>query len=218
VDRRLLAALAGAVAILVLLVAAQLVLPRIAAHRLRARLDGVAVVARVHVSAFPAVKLLWGHADRVDVHLTSLRVSQARVGALLAQAKDARTADVTIDRFQDGVLRLRAVRLREDRSGLRASAYLAATDLQRALPTGFAVSPVASGGGRLVLRASAFGLGVDAVVAAVDGALVAQPNLPLVGSLAGLTLFSDPRVSVSGVGATSRTGGYGLTATGRLAG
>ncbi|UTI66279.1 hypothetical protein NBH00_08745 [Paraconexibacter antarcticus] len=210
--------LAVAGTLLVLLVAAQLVLPKVAAHLLRGRLAGEAVVARVHVSAFPAVKLLWGQADRVDVHLTSLRVSQARVGALLAQAKDARTADVTIDRFQDGVLRLRALRLHEDHGALRASAYLAATDLQRALPPGFAVSPVASGGGQLVLRATAFGLGVDAVVAAVDGALVAQPNLPLVGSLAGLTLFSDPRVSVSGVGATTRTGGYGLTAAGRLEG
>jgi hypothetical protein len=164
------------------------------------------------------VKLLWGHADHVEVHLRSLRVSQARVGALLHEAKDATTADVTVDRFQDGVLRLQSIRLREDHGGLSASAYLARTDLERALPPGFAVSPVASGGGRLVLRASAFGIGVDAVVAAVDGALVAQPNLPLVGGLAGLTLFSDPRVSVLGVEASDRTGGYGLTASARIAG
>src|SRR5207248_45620 len=50
--------------IVLLLVVAQLVLPGIAEQRLRDRLSRNGTVIQVHVSAFPAIELLWHHADR----------------------------------------------------------------------------------------------------------------------------------------------------------
>ncbi|MBV8217081.1 MAG: hypothetical protein JO325_01345, partial [Solirubrobacterales bacterium] len=66
--RRLIAlGLAGVV--LVALIAAQLVLPGIAAQRLRDQLSRSGTVLSVSVSALPAIKLLWRHADRVVVRM-----------------------------------------------------------------------------------------------------------------------------------------------------
>jgi hypothetical protein len=68
---RLLATGLGAVAIL--LVAAQVVLPRVAADRLRGELAPHGHVASVTVSAFPALELLWGQADDVRVRMSDYR-------------------------------------------------------------------------------------------------------------------------------------------------
>jgi hypothetical protein len=55
-------------------------------------------------------------------------------------------------------------------------------------------------------------------VRASEGAITVAPeNIPF-GALATFTVFEDPRVRVTSVGATTRPGGYGLTAAGRLAG
>ncbi|MFZ0377875.1 MAG: hypothetical protein WAL38_08625, partial [Solirubrobacteraceae bacterium] len=55
--------------VLLVLVVAQLVLPGIAADRLRDQLARSGTVISVKVSAFPAIELLWGDADSVVVRL-----------------------------------------------------------------------------------------------------------------------------------------------------
>ena len=83
------------------------------------------------------------------------------------------------------------------------------------MPPGLDVQPVASGGGRLLLRARAGFLGVgvtvDALLGARNGALVVEPEVPF-GALATLTVFADPRVSMQGVGAAPAADGYTFTA------
>jgi hypothetical protein len=79
--------------------------------------------------------------------------------------------------------------------------------------------PVASSEGRLTLRgtASLFGVTatVDATVSASDGTLVVSPDVPF-GGFATVTVFSNPRVQVESVGATTAPGGFRVTATGSL--
>jgi hypothetical protein len=77
------------------------------------------------------------------------------------------------------------------------------------------LTPVAAGDGQLVLEAVAGPLSVRARLSARDGALVIAPD-GLLGGFASLTVFSDRRVRVTGVGARSRADGFTVTATGAL--
>jgi hypothetical protein len=207
-------------AIVVFLVSAQLVLPGIAASRIRQRLARDGTVQSVRVRAFPAIKLLWDRADSVTVRFASLRADSTRTGDLLARANRTRDLDVTIGTLAEGPLVLRNVSVRKRGSDVTGEAGVAQSDLQAALPPGFDVQPLASGGGQLLLRAQAsllgLGVAVDALLGARDGALVIQPvNVPF-GALATVPVFADPRVTVEGVGARSRAGGFALTAQARL--
>ena len=209
-------ALAGAAVVVVLLVAAQLVLPGIAAQALRDRFARNGKVISVEVDAFPAIELLWHEADRVEVHLASYRAKPGKLGHLLAQAAEVGTIDVTVGVFNTGLVTLREVTLRKRGDLLAARATLTDANLRAALPAGFAVKPVASGGGRLVLQGTALGLTADATLSAQDGKLVIAPDVPLIGGLLTLTLFENPHVDVQGVGASPLPGGFSVFASARL--
>ena len=75
--------------------------------------------------------------------------------------------------------------------------------------------------GRLVLRGSVtlFGttISANAVLLAQDGRLKIAPDVPF-GGFATLTVFADPHVHVDGVGARAVSGGFVVTAQGRLTG
>jgi hypothetical protein len=217
--RRVVAVVALVVA--AVLVAAQLLLPGIAEDRLRDRLAHDGRVESVHVSAFPAVKLLWGHADRVTVRMASVRTGTGRLGHLLDSTGDAGRVDATARELDVLTLRLRDARLRKRDGRLEGEATVTDADLRAALPAGFDVRPVASAGGQLVLRGSAtlFGATVtaNAVLLAQDGKLRIAPDVPF-GGVVALTVFSDPHVQVEGVGAQAAPGGFVLTAHGRRRG
>ena len=68
-----------------LAVASQLLLPGLAERRLRSELGEVGTVERVDVSAFPAVKVLAGRADRIVV-LESGRIAEAGTHAKLLES------------------------------------------------------------------------------------------------------------------------------------
>ncbi|UTI66146.1 hypothetical protein NBH00_08060 [Paraconexibacter antarcticus] len=74
--------------------------------------------------------------------------------------------------------------------------------------------------GHLVVRTTADILGaqvgIDAVVSAQDGALVASPTLPLLGNLLTFTLFSDPRIAIESIRTTPRSDGYHVTLAARV--
>lgn len=201
----------------VLLTVAQLILPGIAAEQLRDRLAHSGRVVSVDVEAFPAIELLWHQAGRVDVHLASYRAATTtRLGHALAQTADAGTVNATVDTLGTGLVTLRDVTLHKRGDVLTGRALLTEGDLQAALPPGLAVQPVASGGGKLVLQGTAFGLTADATLSSQDGALQIAPDLPFVGGLLTVTVFRDPHVDVRGVGATEVPGGFAVSASARL--
>jgi hypothetical protein len=182
---------------------AQLVLPGIAADRVRERVGRYGRVVSASVSAWPAVKLLWGSADSVKVRAEGLRISPSQSAALLWEARGVARMEVTAGSVREGPLQLHDARLRKRGRALEGEALVSAADVRAALPPGFDVELTGSAGGEVRVRASGglFGAGasVEAVAGAEDGRLVARP----VG-LGGvrLTLFSDPHVRVEGVGAS----------------
>jgi hypothetical protein len=221
--RGLLVAVAGlAGAALVALAILQAVAPSIAARNLRHRLERSGHVDRVEVHAFPAVKLLWDRADRVVVRMRDAGPGPGRLADLLADTRDVDRLDARVDQLRILTLRLRDAELHKRGPELTGSASVTEPDLRAALPPGFDVRPIASGGGELVLEGTAtiFGrrLSARAVVAARDGRLVIVPDVPF-GGLLTLTLFADPRVVVTGVSAQAAPGGgFRLAADGRVSG
>jgi hypothetical protein len=202
--------LAGAA--LVLLVLAQIILPRIAASRISSRVGRYGKVQSVHVTAFPAVELLWGRADSVTVRATDLKLSPRQSAKLLWEGRGVDRMDLKAARAQEGPLRLTALRLRKRGDKLSAHALLRATDVQAALPPGFDVQLLGSRRGQVEVRASGglFGVGasVDAVAEANRGRLVAHPRGLLLEGLQ-LMLFSDQHVYVEGIGARNARGAGG---------
>jgi hypothetical protein len=213
---RRLAALAVTGLVVVLLVVAQLILPGIAAQRLRDRLSRSGHVLAVQVHAFPAIELLWHHADSVVVRMASYRASPAKLPGTLDQAGNVGSLRASAQTFQDGQLTLHDASLAKQGNRLSASAVVAEADLRAAAPFLTSVTPVASADGRLTLRGTATLLGVsatvDATVSAQDGKLVVVPDVPF-GGLATVTVFSDPRIKVQGVSAAPAPGGFQVRGT-----
>lgn len=211
-----------AIVAVVLLGVAQLLLPGIAAQRLRDRLAAHGQVRSVRVDAFPAVELLWHHADRVRIVLGSYSSAagpQAPAQSLLAEAGDVGSLDVSAAQVDLGLLRLRDAQLSKHGAGLSARGFLSQADLRAAIPFLQALTPLASARGALVLRGSAdvlgLGVSVDFVVAVRQGAIVADPLVPL-GGLATVTVFSDPHLQVQSISARAAPGGFTVSAQARL--
>jgi hypothetical protein len=213
---RRVAALTVAGLVVVLLVIAQLVLPGIAARRLRDQLSRSGRVLAVHVSAFPAIELLWHHAGSVTIRMATYRAAPANLPDRLAQSGSAGTLHASAQLFQDGLLTLHDASLVKQGNRLTGSAVVAESDLRSAVPFLTSVTPVASAGGGLTLRGTASVLGlsatVDATVSVSDGKLVVAPDVPF-GSLATITVFADPRIEVQRVSASTAPGGFAVRGT-----
>ena len=200
--KRVAALLVGA--LLVLLLVAQLALPRIAASRISSKVGRYGRVLDVSVSAWPAVKLLWGHADSVHVTAGRLALSPAQAAGLLWEGRGVRDMDLSARAISVGGLELEQATLRKRGELLSAEARATEAAVRAALPAGVTVLLLGSSGGQVEVRAAGalFGVGaaVDAVAGPDEGRLVAHP----VGSLLEgfqLTLFADRHVHVSAVGA-----------------
>lgn len=212
--------LAGAVVLA--LVLAQLLLPRIAASVVSSRVGRYGSVESVSVSAWPAVKLLWGSVDSVHVRAKSLALSPEQAAKLLWEAHDTASVNVSAESVRVGSLQLTDATLTKRGDALSASASASEAGVQAALPSGFQLQLLRSEGGKVEVLASGglFGIGasVKAVGEASDGKLVGHP-LGFVVSGFRLTLFSDEHVYVEGVGASVATRqplSYRLSMTARL--
>jgi hypothetical protein len=219
--RRIAALVAAVVLVLVLLVVAQVVLPGIAAQRIRDQLSKSGKVIDVQVSAFPAIELLWHQADSVKVRMASYQSNGAHLSRLLAQSADAGSLDASAQVMTDGLLTLRNATLSKRGNTLTGSAQVQESDLTHAIPAIQSVTPIASSGGTLTLRGTANlpfigAITVPFVVQVARGTLLAAPDIPLVGGLATLQLFSDPHVYVQSVSAASSGGGFQVSARGTL--
>jgi hypothetical protein len=153
----------------------------------------------------------------VVIRLASYRSAPGHLNSLLDQAADVGTLDASAQTFNTGLLTLHNATLLKRQNQLSGSALVEEGDLRTAVPFLDNVQPVASGNGRLTLRGTAtlFGVSatIDATVAALNGQLVVQPNVPL-GGLATVRLFSDPHLRVQGVSASAAPGGFNVTARG----
>lgn len=216
---RRIAAIAALLVALIALAVAQLVLPGVAAQRIESRLSAYGSVRSVSVDAFPAIELLWHHADAIRIDLASYRSGSGEVGSLLAQLRGVGSVDVAADQLDVGLLRVRDATLRKRGRALSAGARISEADLRAAVPFLDGVLPVGSAPGTVTLRGAATLLGVTAsataTVAPRNGALILSPGVPF-GALATLTLFSDPHVAVQGVTATSAPDGFRVSARGVL--
>lgn len=205
---------------LALLAACQLVLPGIAAGRLRAMLARSGPVRSVSVSAWPAVELLWHHADSVTVSMRSWSSSPGRLDGRLGQLGDAGSFRATVGVARVGALTVHRASLVASGGRIVGEGTVRESDLRGAVPFLRSVVPVTSARGSLVLRGTASVLGllggsVEATVRAVGGAVVVSPDVPL-GGLVTVTVFSSPGVRVTRVSARSVAGGFVARVTGRL--
>jgi LmeA-like phospholipid-binding len=219
ITRLLLALGAGALLVLVL---AQVFGPGIAASRISSRVGRYGTVESVAVRAWPAVELLWGSADSVDVRSRSLSLTPAQAARLLWEGRDVSTMQLAASSVRIGPVRLSDARLSKHGSDISAAASIGEADVKAALPPGFSVQLVGSEAGRVQVSASGglFGVGaaVQAVASASEGKLVVHPLGLFLKGLT-LTLFSDPHVFVEGVGASVRSTSplsYRLTMSARL--
>ena len=197
--------------VLLLLVIAQLVLPGIAAQSIRDRLGRSGRVLDVEVSAFPAIELLWHHADSVVVRMAGYHSSAATLASNLGQVANTGSLDASAAVFSSGLLTLRDAQLHKRGNQLTGTAAITEADLRSSLPLLDSVQPVASSGGAVTLQGTATVLGVtgtaDATLGPLNGDLVVSPDVPF-GGLATITLFSNPSIAVEAVSATPAQGGF----------
>jgi hypothetical protein len=214
----MLAALAIA-AVVVAIAVSQVVLPRIAASDVRTRIEADGEVLSVKVSAFPAIQLLWHHADTVTIRLGAYRTPPSDVPGLLLEARDVGTLKVSIRTLRSGQLTLRDATLTKRGSELVGSARIEDADLRAALPVIESVTPISSSDGQLRLRGTggAFGITatVTAVVTATDGKVVVAPA-GLLGDILNLTVFDDPGIYVQSVTGAALRGGLSVSVRAEL--
>jgi hypothetical protein len=196
-------ALAVVGVLVLLLVAAQLLLPGIAARKVREKVGRYGTVVSAHVSAFPAVELLWGHGDSASVSAGALSLSSTQGVDLLWEARGMTNATFTATSLQVDSVQLNRVVVSKRGSAVVVQGTVSETSLGGALPSGLELHSVTDAGGHVVVQATGSILGVSAtvpvVVQAQEGRLVAEPQgLPL-GGLATLTVFSDPRLRMESI-------------------
>ncbi|MFZ1155300.1 MAG: LmeA family phospholipid-binding protein [Solirubrobacteraceae bacterium] len=203
-------ALAVGGTVVLLLVLAQLLLPTLAAKHVSDRLARYGTVKHVSVHAVPALELLWGKADSVNVSAGTLTMTPAQVASLLPEARNVSHLTMSVDAMSLRIaslpnsLSISNLHMEKHDSVIQMRATLTQQQLTEALPSGFRVEPVASGGGQVEVKASGGLFGVQASIAALvkplEGRLVAEPQgLPL-ASLATVTLFSNPSLKVESIG------------------
>lgn len=216
--RRIIVLAAGLVVVLILVIA-QLVLPGVAAQQLRDRLSHSGRVLSVQVSAFPAIELLWHHADRVVVRMASYNSTVGSLEHNVGEVADTGTLDASAAVLHSGLLTIHNASLRKRGDQLVGRASVSESDLRASLPILDAVTPVGSGGSQLTLQGTGTFLGVsatvDATVRPLAGALVVSPDVPF-GGLATITLFSNRHVTVESVSATPAPGGFTAVVRARL--
>jgi hypothetical protein len=219
-------ALVAAGAVGALLVAGQLFLPSFAESRIEDRLAERGTVANVNVSAFPAVKLLAGEADDVQVRMDSFRAPAGAPGGGVGDAFDrigaAGDLDLSIGKLETGPVTLRDVKITKRGDNVDAKANVPEGDLQGALPPGFDVRPVAGSDGTLRLEGTVRLLGLNAKASArlvaQDGRIVLEPQGGPLAAAATMTVFDDERFQVTRLEARDADNGFTLRAAGRLAG
>src|SRR5581483_6516158 len=168
-----------AAVILVLLVVAQIVLPRVAASRISSRVGRYGHVQHVSVSAFPAIELLWGDADSVQVKAGALNLAPGQAVSVLREGAGVSRIDVSASSVHVGKFALTDAVLRKRGAQVSAHAHATRAAIAASLGPGVGVRLLGSEGGRVRVAAtgSLFGVGttVTAVAESDEGQLVVHP-------------------------------------------
>lgn len=211
-------ALVAVSVVLVLLVAGQLALPRIAADRVRSEIGDPA--AEVTVKAYPAWKLAFGHVDRLRITSATFDDAGRSLTDSLRRAKKVDRLDARFGAMAVDGLRLRNVRasLRDGR--LEASGDVTVADLETMVPGGGRLTalPVqADGRPRFEATVSVLGVSskVRTVVTASDGKVEVSPDGGI-ASLLRFTVFENPALRIDDVRGRTAGDRVTLTVTGRL--
>jgi hypothetical protein len=213
-------ALGGALLLIVLLLAlSQALLPGIVAGKLRSSLDGAATGVHLSVRASPALELLFGHADDVDLSIGELRpTGRANIKALLERTRETGSLNATVAKLITEKLELDDVSVVKRGSGITTSAAVNRTALAAALPAGFTLAPAGGGSHAVQLAVHIDLLGreisAEALLEARNGNIEIVPSSPLLPSV---TLFSDPQLAVDAVGIVAHGDSYTFSAHGHLA-
>lgn len=206
--------------VLAVLVVTQIALPPIAARVVRESLEPKDHGVTVSISSFPAIKLLFGHADSATVHIAEAQTSGTDgLQGLLARAGGVDNLTATVGTMHVGPLELSHVSMRKQGSNLSAQAMVSPEAIQNILPPGFRLDAgEASGGGlRLTLATTVLPqqVSVGARLAAQNGALEIAPELPLL-DLVNVSVFDDPNIAVTSVSVRSAENGtYTFDVSGR---
>ena len=208
----------GLAVVALLFLATELFVPRAAERNLREELSRSGEVRSVDIESFPALRLLWGSADDVEVVMGDVRAGPGEIADLVDSTRRTEKLDARAATARVGTLVLRDLRMTKDDAQLRGEAGVASGDLAAALPPGLGVQPLLDGD-QLVLEGTAEVLGAEvsarARLVAEEGSVIVAPE-GILGGFARLTVFSDPRMSVDAVGARPRPDGFTMTAEGRL--
>ena len=202
----------------VFLVASQLLLPSLAATRVRESLESTGTGVTATVEASPALKLLAGEADQVTIAAQTLSTEGGGgVSDLLKRARAATNVDASVGTMRVGPMTLRHVRF--TKRGRRFTAHATLTDqaLAGALPSGIAVAAQSVGHSSidLMVTPEVLGLGAtaSATLAAEQGKLVVTSNLPVLDAVH-LSIFEDPEVDVEGLSVRRGSGAYEVATRG----
>jgi hypothetical protein len=198
----------------------QLVLPGLAAHVVRGRVDKYGRVLSVSVSATPAIELAFGDADTVTVHMANYRAPTTTVAKNLGQASAVTNLKVSVDTVTSGLFTATHVQLTKHSRRLVGTGLISEASLRAAIPGLESVKLVSSQGGVLTLRGTEntgiFGtITADFTVAPEDGK-VAVAATGLLRSLIDFTVWSDPKVRVTSISGTSTPTGLNVTATAQM--
>lgn len=186
---------------LLLLVVAQLALPRLAEREVTKRLGGGGEVTHVEVDALPAIELLWQHADRVVARVRSYDAAGTAIADDLVQTRKVDELDVAIERVQaTPEVVLHDLRVRKRDGGLSGSAIVDPDQIAAALPAGVEGRLIPSADGAVRVAARIGGAAVTLQVGVAGGRVVARPE-GLLGLIGSYTLFGDPRIDVERVAA-----------------
>jgi hypothetical protein len=182
---------------------AQLLLPKLAAQRVRSELAHYGVVRSVSVSAFPAIELLWGHAQSASVSAVNIAMSPDEANQLMGRARGVQRLDIHATTMHLGTLVLNEVDLRKRDDHIYIDGLLSEADLRAMLPgsTGFELLASRSGGATMRVKGKLFGVAtaLNVQLSAVEGKLVAQPQGSLFAGLVKVTLLSVPSIDVRSI-------------------
>ncbi|HET9073315.1 MAG TPA: LmeA family phospholipid-binding protein [Solirubrobacteraceae bacterium] len=197
----------------------QLILPGLAAQSVRARLSGNGRVLNVSVSAFPAVELLFGDADRVTVSMASYRGGESELASRIQQSSGVSELTVHVAQVRSGLLTLDAVTVTKHGAELQGSGTLTEANLRAAIPFLQSVSALGDADGGVVLRGRAQvpflgDISADALVTPRSGRLVVS-GVGLLGSFLHLTVFASPHLHVESITGRPVVGGLFLSARAR---
>lgn len=193
-------ALGTAATVVAVLGLAQLLLPGIAAQRVRDELGRYGVVKSATVTALPAIELLLGRAQSATVSAENLDMSFSQAAGLLWKARGVQRIDMIAESMRLGSITMHGVRTEKRGTALYVQGSAGPADFSGAAPGGMEVQSLESVPGGVQARASGNLFGVrtsaDALLSVQEGKLVAQPQgVPFAG-LVTLTIFSTPHMAM----------------------